>query len=40
MFDVLQVQMPQNGTNKIFSNKQGNDKGPLIFLEVKLIRKR
>ena len=36
----LQVQMPQNGTNKIFSEKQRTDKVPVMFLEVKVLREK
>ena len=33
----LQVQMPENGTKKIFSNKQTTDNVPLMFLDVKVL---
>ena len=36
----LQVQMPQNGTKKIFSDKQRTNKVPQMFLEVKVLRQR
>ena len=32
--------MPQNGAKKVFREKKTNNKVPLMFLEVKLLRQR
>ena len=34
----LQVQMPQNGTKKIFSDKETTNKALLMFLDIKVLR--
>ena len=36
----LQIQMPQNGTKKIFSKKQTTRKVPLLVLDVKVLKQR
>ena len=36
----LQVEMPQNGTKKIFSNKKTTSKVPLMFLNFKVVTER
>ena len=36
----IQVQMPQNGTKKIFIDKQLNKEVPPMFLDVKVLRQR
>ena len=34
------VQIPQNGTKKIFRDKQTTNKIPLMFLDVKVLMER
>ena len=36
----LQVKIPQNGKNKVFTGKQTTRKVPLMLLDVKMLKKR
>ena len=36
----LQVKIPQNGKNKVFTGKQTTRKVPLMLLDVKMLKKK